>query len=55
MRDLPLQIIQLDELWSFIGKKQKRLTATDSAELGDCYVLCRNGQHPQGDYHPSSR
>ncbi len=39
MRDLPSQIIQLDELWSFIGKKQKRLTPTDRAELGDCYVF----------------
>jgi IS1 family transposase len=39
MHDLPSQIIRLDELWSFIGKKQKRLTATDPAELGDCYVF----------------
>jgi IS1 family transposase len=39
MRDLNSDIIQLDELWSFIGKKQKRLAPTDSAELGDCYTF----------------
>jgi IS1 family transposase len=39
MRDLPSQIIQLDELWSFIGKKQKRLKPTDAADLGDCYTF----------------
>lgn len=32
-------IIQLDELWSFIGKKHKSLTATDSADLGNCCVF----------------
>ncbi len=39
MRDLPSQIIQLDELWSFVGKKQKRLKPTDPADLDDCYVF----------------
>lgn len=39
MHDLPSQIIQLDELWSFVGKKQRRLTATDPADLGDAYVF----------------
>jgi IS1 family transposase len=39
MRNLPSQIIQLDELWSFIGKKQRKLTPTDAATLGDCYTF----------------
>jgi IS1 family transposase len=29
--------IQIDELWAFIGKKQRRLKPTDAPELGDCY------------------
>lgn len=39
MRNLPSQIIELDELWSFVGKKQKRLKPQDSAEKGDRYVF----------------
>jgi len=39
MRDLNSPIIQIDELWSFIGKKQKRLTRGDAPEKGDCYVF----------------
>lgn len=31
--------IELDELWSYVGKKQRKLKATDSAEYGDQYVF----------------
>lgn len=31
--------IQIDELWAYIGKKQRRLTPTDSPERGDCYTF----------------
>src|SRR5437588_3924795 len=31
--------IELDEIWSYIGKKQRRLLPADSRELGDCYVF----------------
>lgn len=31
--------IQIDELWAFIGKKQRRLTAADPPERGDCYTF----------------
>ena len=39
MRDLPISLIELDELWSYVGKKQRRVQPADSAELGDCYVF----------------
>lgn len=39
MRDLNVGRIELDEAWSYIGKKQKMLTAGDSAEKGDCYIF----------------
>lgn len=31
--------VQLDELWAFIGKKQRRLTPDDPPERGDCYTF----------------
>ena len=36
-RNLRVPQIQLDELWAFIGKKQRRLTPTDPIDRGDCY------------------
>ena len=31
--------IQIDELWAYIGKKQRRLKPTDPPELGDAYTF----------------
>ncbi|HSR67920.1 MAG TPA: IS1 family transposase [Acidobacteriota bacterium] len=39
MRDLDLAQIQVDELWTFIQKKQKRLRPGDPHERGDCYTF----------------
>ncbi|HSR67429.1 MAG TPA: IS1 family transposase [Acidobacteriota bacterium] len=39
MRNLDLAQIQVDELWSFIQKKQKRLRPGDPFEYGDCYTF----------------
>lgn len=39
MRDLQVGVIELDEQWAFIGKKQKRVRAGDAPELGDAYVF----------------
>ena len=30
--------IQVDEIWTFVGKKQKRVTKTDPHQFGDQYV-----------------
>jgi IS1 family transposase len=40
MVDLPCRIVQTDELWTFCGKKQRRLTKKEkrNPELGDIYV-----------------
>jgi len=38
MRNLQVNLIQMDEQWAFIGKKQKRVRPEDSPELGDSYV-----------------
>ena len=39
MRDLHVTYLELDELWSFVGKKQRRVQSTDSADFGDQYVF----------------
>lgn len=38
MRNLNVSLLELDEAWGFIGKKQKRVKTTDSPELGDAYA-----------------
>jgi IS1 family transposase len=39
MRDLNVNLLEFDEVWSFIGKKQKRLAPNDLQEKGDCYIF----------------
>lgn len=39
MRDLQIAILELDEIWAFISKKQKRLTDEDPPEFGDNYTF----------------
>jgi IS1 family transposase len=39
MRGLHVPRIELDEAWSFVAKKQKRVTADDGIEKGDQYVF----------------
>ena len=31
--------VQVDEIWTYVGKKQKQLKENDSKELGDQYVF----------------
>lgn len=38
MRDLNVGVLELDEAWSFIAKKQKRVKTEDPSEFGDAYV-----------------
>lgn len=37
IRDVPVSDVQADELWSFVGKKEKRKTFEDDDMLGDSY------------------
>ena len=39
MRDLEVQRLELDEAWSYVGKKQRQLKADDSTDMGDQYVF----------------
>jgi transposase-like protein len=39
MRFVQVNRLELDELWSYVGKKQKRVKLTDPTDLGDQYVF----------------
>lgn len=39
MRDLQVNRIELDEIWSFVGKKQKRVKPEDGDMVGDQYTF----------------
>src|ERR1039458_8915842 len=43
MWGLQVSMIELDELWSYVGKKQRRIRPGDSADLGDQYVFIALG------------
>jgi IS1 family transposase len=38
-RGLSCSLVQVDEIWSFIGKKEKRVTETDGPDLGEAYTF----------------
>lgn len=38
MRELPCAKIEVDEIWGFVGKKQRNVEETDSVELGDVWT-----------------
>jgi IS1 family transposase len=40
MRGLSCEHLQFDEIWGFIGKKQRRLRSDDNPELGDVWTFC---------------
>jgi IS1 family transposase len=40
MRNLDCAEIEVDELWGFVGKKQKHLTPDDDYTLGDTWTFC---------------
>ena len=39
MRELHCDVLELDEVWSFVGKKEGHLRPDDRAELGDAYTF----------------
>jgi transposase-like protein/IS1 family transposase len=39
VRNVPVQDVEVDELWSFIGKKEKRVRPEDDQNLGDAYTF----------------
>jgi len=40
MRDLPCRYLEFDEIWGFIGKKERNVTVDDNPETGDVWTFC---------------
>jgi len=40
MQDLTCNYLQLDELWGFIGKKERHCSVDDNPEYGDVWTFC---------------
>jgi IS1 family transposase len=40
MRALPCRQLQFDEIWGFIGKKERHLRPEDDPKLGDVWTFC---------------
>jgi transposase-like protein/IS1 family transposase len=39
VRNVPVQDVEVDEAWSFIGKKEKRVRLEDDQNMGDAYTF----------------
>ena len=40
MRDLPCRYLQFDEVWGFIGKKERHCRPDDDPQFGDVWTFC---------------
>jgi IS1 family transposase len=40
MRDLPCRRLEFDEIWGFIGKKQRHTRVDDDPQFGDVWTFC---------------
>ncbi len=45
IRNVQVRDVEADELWSFIGKKEKRVRPEDDQNLGDCYTFVAIERH----------
>lgn len=45
IRNVPVRDVECDEVWAFIGKKQKRVCPEDDQNLGDCYTFVAIERH----------
>ncbi|HLX42243.1 MAG TPA: hypothetical protein VKR43_02365 [Bryobacteraceae bacterium] len=45
IRNVEVRDAECDEVWSFIGKKEKRVRPEDDQNLGDCYTFVAIERH----------
>jgi transposase-like protein/IS1 family transposase len=43
--NVPVRDVEFDELWNFVGKKQRRVRPEDDQNLGDCYTFVAIERH----------
>jgi hypothetical protein len=55
MRDLHVSRLEFDELWSYVGKKQRRTTPEDVAIKGDQYIFVGRAANTKADHWLSHR
>ncbi len=39
IRNVPVRDVEVDEVWAFIGKKEKRVKPDEDQNMGDCYTF----------------
>ena len=45
VRNIAVKDVECDEVWSFLGKKEKRVRPEDDQNLGDCYTFVAIERH----------
>ncbi len=45
VRNVKVRDVEMDEVWAFIGKKEKRVKPEDDQNLGDCYTFVAIERH----------
>jgi transposase-like protein/IS1 family transposase len=45
VRNVPVRDVEADEVWDFIGKKEKRVRPDEDQNLGDCYTFVAIERH----------
>ncbi len=45
VRNIEVRDVECDEVWAFIGKKQKRVRPDDDPNMGDCYTFVAIERH----------
>jgi IS1 family transposase len=40
MRDLPCKRLEMDEIWGFVGKKEKHIKPEDDSSIGSVWTFC---------------
>jgi hypothetical protein len=40
MRDLPCTRLEMDEIWGFVGKKEKHVKPEDGSDVGSVWTFC---------------
>jgi hypothetical protein len=39
VRNVEVRDVEVDEVWAFIGKKEKRVRIDEDQNMGDCYTF----------------
>jgi hypothetical protein len=40
MHDLPCNRLEMDEIWGFVGKKERHMKPTDGPGVGSVWTFC---------------